>query len=402
MMRGMADCFRSGAPPCTGTLSISVDAAGLDVFAPDELAAQLESSKVWAKGFMQRQGIPTAPHQSYASLEAAQAAVANARGRIVIKATGPCDGVGAFLPTDEAGALGVLEDLFVHRKLGRASDEIVIEDFLEGEEIGLMTLCDGSRIMAMPASQVPKRRGEGDQGINTGGLGAVFPVDDIATPHVMAQIDGLILQPTLRGMQAEGTRSTCRALYWRLTGFAGLEFRGILCLDIMLTRAGPRLLEYNVRGGCPSTESRMALLSPDWDLAAAVQVRASPPDRRGALTACQACAQRRLDEVPDVRFQPGHAVSVALVSCADHPRRIQVGSVVTVDPLPDGVTLHPARLDASSTPTALGTVAGAYVATITATGRTLEEAVGLAYEGVDCVHYGGKTCRRDIGQRRAG
>lgn len=281
-------------------------------------------------------------------------------GRCVIKASGLAAGKGVLIPIDEAEALAALKSVMVDREFGDAGDEVVIEEYLEGPEISVLAFSDGYTIVPMPAAQDHKRIGEGDTGLNTGGMGAYAPAP-VATAEVMDRVIKESLEPTLRGMRQDG-----------------YPFVGMLFTGFMITADGPKMLEYNVRFGDPETQALMLLLDDETDLAEVML----------------ACVERRLDSVK-LGYREGFAVSVVAAS-EGYPGSYPKGVPITVGATPKGVEVFQAGTDIKDGQLV---TAGGRVLAVAATAPTLRAAVDLAYEGLKAVEFKGKTIRRDIAYR---
>ncbi|KAH7930515.1 phosphoribosylamine--glycine ligase [Leucogyrophana mollusca] len=335
---------------------------GIPVFGPSALAARMEGSKAFSKAFMERHAIPTARFRTFLSSEVEQAIeyVQTCGHRVVLKASGLAGGKGVLIPESTEEAVNGLRNIMVANVFGSAGDEVVVEELLEGPEISVLAFSDGYTIVPLPAAQDHKRIGEGDTGLNTGGMGAYAPAP-VATTAVMDQIMNETLRPTIDGMRKEG-----------------FPFVGMLFTGFMLTEAGPKVLEYNVRFGDPETEALMLLLHDDVDLAAVLL----------------ACAEHRLDSV-SIRTRPGYAVSVILVS-GGYPGNYPKGKRIEVGEVPSDVVVF--HCGTSATEDGLVTSGGRVIA-VTAAAPTLEEALSLAYAGVDNIHFEGKVYRRDIAYR---
>ena len=228
----------------------------------------LEGSKALSKEFMQRHNIPTAQFRNFnaSQYDDAVAYIKSnpfSSGRCVIKASGLAAGKGVLIPTNNEEALAALKSVMVDKEFGSAGDEVVIEEYLEGPEISVLAFSDGYTVVPMPAAQDHKRIGEGDTGLNTGGMGAYAPAP-AATAEVMERVLKESLEPTIRGMRQDG-----------------YPFVGMLFTGFMLTADGPKVLEYNVRFGDPETQALMLLLDDETDLAEVML----------------ACTQGRLDSV---------------------------------------------------------------------------------------------------------
>ena len=232
------------APLSKGVVNV-FRAAGLLIFSPTKEAAQLESSKDFAKAFMKRKGIPTAEYESFTDPQAAHEYVRAKGAPIVIKADGLAAGKGVTVAMDEETAIAALEDIFVDHRFGNAGAKVVIEDFLEGQEFSLMSFVNGTDFWPMPISQDHKRAYDGDKGPNTGGMGAYSPVPQIGQDVVDTAIE-TIVKPTVQAMSDEGT-----------------PFTGILYAGLIATADGPKVIEFNARFGDPETEVVLPKLTSD-------------------------------------------------------------------------------------------------------------------------------------------
>jgi phosphoribosylamine--glycine ligase len=217
-------------------------AHGLCAFGPCKAAAEIESSKAFAKGLMQRHGIPTAAFACFGDLAAAEAYVLAAEGKLVVKASGLAAGKGVVVADESRQALDAVREMLGGNAYGGAGREVVIEERMTGEELSVFALTDGKSVVAMLPAQDHKRIGEGETGPNTGGMGAYAPVS-IATPELLARVRAEILEPTVAGLAKEGR-----------------SFRGLLYAGLMLTETGPRVVEFNCRFGDPETQVVLPLL----------------------------------------------------------------------------------------------------------------------------------------------
>ncbi|TFK56567.1 phosphoribosylformylglycinamidine cycl [Heliocybe sulcata] len=324
----------------------------------------MEGSKAFAKDFMARHSIPTAAYKVFQASEVDKAIeyVKTCDYRVVLKASGLAGGKGVLIPESTEEAINGLKDIMVSSVFGSAGEEVVIEEMLTGPEISVLAFSDGYTIVPLPAAQDHKRIGEGDTGLNTGGMGAYAPAP-VATPAIMDRIMKETLKPTIDGMRRDG-----------------FPFVGMLFTGFMLTEAGPKVLEYNVRFGDPETEALMLLLSEDTDLAAVLL----------------ACAERRLDAVK-INVRPGFAVSVILAS-QGYPGNYAKGKHITVGDVPQNtVVFHAGTSNATDSEDIL--TSGGRVIAVTSYAPTLREALDTVYAGVNSVNFEGKTFRRDIAHR---
>jgi phosphoribosylamine--glycine ligase len=218
-------------------------ARGLPIFGPTSLAAEIESSKAFTKRMLQRHGIPTAAFETFDEASLAEAFVRATGGPLVVKASGLAAGKGAIVCETTEEALAAVGSLLAEDSLGEAGRTVVIEECMQGEELSVFALTDGERILPMVPAQDHKRIGEGDTGLNTGGMGAYAPVS-IATPELVDRITREVLRPTISAMAEEGR-----------------PFRGLLYAGVMLTESGPKVVEFNCRFGDPETQVVVPLLA---------------------------------------------------------------------------------------------------------------------------------------------
>ncbi len=335
-------------------------AEGLRIFGPVQAAARLESSKAFAKAFMTRHGIPTARYAIFRDYHAALRHLLTVDYPVVIKASGLAAGKGVIVPAGLDEAEDALRQIMVERVFGAAGDEVVIEERLSGVEASLLAFCDGKTIVPMPPAQDHKRLLEGDRGPNTGGMGAFAP-SPACPPALVAQIARTILQPAVDGLRAEGT-----------------PYVGVLYAGLMLTAAGPNVLEFNCRFGDPETQAILPLL--DSDL----------------LDILEACVEGRLSEI-DVRWREGACACIVLAS-GGYPNRYEKGHPITgldaAAALP-GVALFHAGTRRDATGQLL--TDGGRVLGVTAVGDSLEQALTRAYAAAAQIQFKDMHYRRDIG-----
>ena len=347
------------APLAAGIVDAFRD-AGLRIFGPTRAAAQLESSKDFAKSFMVRHGLPTARHRSFDNARDARAYIAAERTPIVVKADGLAAGKGVVVAATREEANAALDAMLVQRRYGAAGGRVVVEEFLEGEEASFIVMCDGTHVLPLATSQDHKRLRDGDQGPNTGGMGAYSPAP-IVTPKVHARVMREIIQPAVQGMAQEGH-----------------PYVGFLYAGLMIDSAGnPRTLEFNCRLGDPETEPILMRLKSDLlelvehALAGTLERAEAEWDRRCAL-----------------------GVVLAAAGYPDEPRkgdRIQGLPA----PAPDCRVFHAGtRLDSGTLVTN-----GGRVLCVTALGDSLRIARSRAYEAIERIRYDGMQYRRDIGHR---
>ncbi|KAI8677135.1 Phosphoribosylamine--glycine ligase [Fusarium sp. Ph1] len=335
---------------------------GIPCFAPTKEVAELEGSKTFAKDFMAKYNIPTAAYRNFDDIESAKAYVQEAGHRVVIKADGLAAGKGVVLPETKQEAFSELNSIMkADGKFSAAGSSVVIEEFMEGDEISILTFSDGKTFRSLPPGQDHKRVFEGNKGPNTGGMGVYSPVP-FATQEVLDEVDKSILQPTFDGLKKEGRP------------FVGLLFTGV-----MITPQGPKVIEYNVRFGDPETQSAMMLLSEDTDLAVVLL----------------ACTSGTLSQV-NLSIRSGFACNVVVAS-QGYPGKYVTGVPITLQTCPKDVQVfHAGTFRDKNGCLRTG---GGRVFSVAAWGSTIQEAVEAAYEGTKSVHFDGMFSRKDIASR---
>jgi len=342
-------------------LTDALSQSGFQVFGPTQRAARIESSKVYAKSLLRRHGIPQPDHRSFDALEEALRFVRGLGGPCVVKADGLAAGKGAIVCQDPQEAEEAVLAMMAHGRFGPAGARVVVEEYLEGEEVSALAFVDGECVRPMLLVQDHKRLLDGDRGPNTGGMGAVAPL-----PHVPADVRDRIvreiLEPTARALIAEGA-----------------VFRGVLYAGLMLTREGPRVLEFNARFGDPEAQALLPLLETDL------------------LEILLATCQGTLDSVR-IRWSGRSACCVVLAS-EGYPEDPVRGRPITgldrVGGDPDvlvfwaGVEEHGGQL----------LTAGGRVLSVVGLGPSLGEARAAAYRAIQGIHFQGMQYRRDIGSR---
>ncbi|MCJ1472912.1 hypothetical protein MMC13_001561 [Lambiella insularis] len=334
--------------------------AGLRCFGPTKLAARMEGSKAFAKDFMVRHKIPTAEFRNFNEFEAAKAYLETISHDVVIKASGIAGGKGVIIPASKQEGLETLEKIMLKKEFGAAGDEVVIEEFLVGEELSVLSFCDGYTVRSLPPAQDHKQIHDGDEGPMTGGMGCYSPTR-IATTQLVEEIHKTIIQPTIDSMRRER-----------------MPFVGLLFTGLMITESGPKVLEYNVRFGDPETQTVLPLLSSDTDLAEVML----------------ACTEHWLDTI-ELKIDPKFSVTV--VACAGgYPGPYVRGDEIHIDELQEGTLIFHAGTSISSD--GLKT-SGGRVILAQATGPTLRKAVGLAYNAISSIRFSNMHYRHDIAYR---
>ncbi len=335
-------------------------AAGIKAFGPSRAAAQLEGSKGFTKDLCAELGLPTGAYRRFTEAAAAKAYAATQSLPIVIKADGLAAGKGVTIATSRAEADAAIDACFAGA-FGSAGYEVVVEEFLDGEEASFFALVDGTHALALATAQDHKRVGDGDTGPNTGGMGAYSPAPVMTPALVQRAMDELIL-PTVRGMAARGT-----------------PFRGVLYAGLMLMADGPKLIEYNTRFGDPETQVLVMRLKSD-------------------LLAALLAATDGVLGTFDLRWSDDVALTVAMAS-KGYPGAYEksteirgleaAGAIDGVEIFHAGTERRGGRLLAT----------GGRVLSVTARGRTVAEAQARAYAAIDLIDWPGGFCRRDIGWR---
>lgn len=329
----------------------------LKVFGPNKLGAQIEGSKSWAKDLMEEAGVPTAKSQTFTDAAAARAYIAQQGAPIVVKADGLAAGKGVIVASTVTEAQEAITSLF-----DKGFSKLIVEEFLQGEEVSVLALTDGVNILPLLPAQDHKRIGEGDTGDNTGGMGAYAPAP-VATPELRQRIEREILQPTVDTLRKRG-----------------IDYRGVLYAGLMITPEGePKVLEYNCRFGDPETQAILPLIETPLD------------------EILLACCDRSLAELPPIQWHPGSAVCV-VAAAKGYPGSYEKGQVISdIDNAEtNGVVVFHAgtQLHENKIVTDGGRVLG-----VTAIGDDFEEAIANVYRALECVSFEGMYYRRDIGHR---
>jgi phosphoribosylamine--glycine ligase len=334
---------------------------GLSIFGPSKDAARIESSKVFSKDLMRAAGVPTADYRTFTNLANAEQWVRERGAPIVVKASGLAAGKGAVVCTTEHKAFRALRAMLGDLSFGEAGREVVVEEFMDGEEISVFAITDGTNVVVLQPSQDHKRVGEGDTGPNTGGMGAYAPVS-IATDAVVAQVHQEVIEPTLRALEARGC-----------------PFRGVLYVGLMKTDAGLKVVEFNCRFGDPETQVVLPMMRGSLlDLLRTVA-------EGGPLTS-------GVSEALD-----GAAVST-IVASSGYPGPYEKGKTISI---PSDLESHDCLIFHAGTRSDGGPLvtAGGRVLAVTALAPTLAEAADASRSGADRIIFEGAFSRTDIGWR---
>ena len=330
---------------------------GIPCFGPEKKAAVIEGSKVFSKRLMKKYSIPTAEYEVFENTRDALDYLDRAAMPAVIKADGLALGKGVIIAQTKEEAKAAVTSMMEDKIFGESGSRVVIEEFLTGPEVSVLTFTDGKTIVPMVSSMDHKRALDGDRGLNTGGMGTVAP-NPYYTEEIAKECMEKIFLPTVRAMNAEGR-----------------TFKGCLYFGLMLTKDGPKVIEYNCRFGDPETQVVLPLLESDL------------------FTIMQAVTNQTLDKT-EVRFKNGCAACVIMASNG-YPQKYQSGFELHIDEsVKDSVFVAGAKRENGVLKTAGGRVLG-----VTATADTLKEALSKAYERVDRVHFKNAFWRKDIGAK---
>ena len=346
--------------PLVAGIADDLTAAGIKIFGPSKAAARLEGSKAFAKDFCRQHGIPSAVYACFADAASAKAYVRDKGAPIVVKADGLAAGKGVVVAASIEEAEAAIDRMFAG-EFGEAGQNILVEDFLDGEEVSFFALCDGARALEFASAQDHKRVDEGERGPNTGGMGAYSPAP-VMDARMRERVMRTIVAPTLNGMAAMGA-----------------PFKGVLFAGLMICADGPRLIEYNVRFGDPETQAMLPRLEEDL------------------LALLLACVEERLPERP-ARLSAKTALSVVLAA-KGYPGAPVIGSeihgVERAETMPFVSITH-----AGTKRQGQQLVAdGGRVLTVTGVGADVADARARAYAAIDVIDWPGGFYRRDIGWR---
>ncbi|HWA31988.1 MAG TPA: phosphoribosylamine--glycine ligase [Candidatus Paceibacterota bacterium] len=334
---------------------------GLRIFGPTKAAAQLESSKAYAKNFMTHHGLPTAKYHVFNDFALAETYLKTQIYPLVVKASGLALGKGVFICQNYDDAIEALRGIMVDKAFGDSGNEVVIEEFLSGPEISIHAFSDGTHHSMFPPAQDHKRAGDDDQGPNTGGMGTIAPITFLSLEQ-MKKIEDSIVAPTIAGMAKENQ-----------------PFVGVLYPGLIVTAGGPKILEFNARFGDPETETYMRLLQTDL------------------LDIVDACIDGKLEDL-QIRWRNISACTIVLAS-GGYPGDYEKGKVISgvdeAEQNPDVIVFH------AGTATRDGALVtnGGRVLGVSAIGSDLQEALDTAYRAVGKISFEGMQYRKDIGRK---
>jgi len=336
----------------------AMENAGIRAFGPRQNAAIIEASKAFSKSFMKKYGIPTAAHEIFANADDAIAYIQSQGAPIVVKADGLALGKGAIVAKTIQEATKAVNSIMIDKKFGESGAKVVIEEFMDGKECTVLAFTDGKTVVPMLSSQDHKRAYDNDEGLNTGGMGAICPCP-LYTPEIAEAAERDIFTPTIKGLREEGR-----------------EFKGVIYFELMLTKNGPKVIEYNARFGDPEAQAVIPMLKTDL------------------IDIIDACIDGTLDKTK-IEWKSGASACVVMASGgypADYKKGYEISGLGDV---PDDITVYHAGTarDGGAFVTNGGRVLG-----VTALGETLPDAVKRAYEGVGKISWHNVHYRTDIGK----
>jgi len=335
----------------------ALEGVGIPCFGPNKAAAQIEGSKVFSKDLMRKYNIPTAGYEVFDDAAAALEYLDTCAIPTVIKADGLALGKGVIIAQTRDEARTAVREIMLDKKFGASGNRIVVEEFLTGPEVSVLAFADGKTVVPMVSSMDHKRALDGDQGLNTGGMGVIAP-NPFYTAEISTWCEANVFTPTIEAMAAEGC-----------------PFKGCLYFGLMLTPNGPRVIEYNCRFGDPEAQVVLPLLKTDL------------------LEIFQAVQAERLAEL-DIQWKDEHACCVIMAS-GGYPEKYTTGQVISFGDAGDAFVYHAGtKCKGDELVTAGGRVLG-----ITATGASLQQAMDKAYAATANIHFDGGFYRRDIGQK---
>ncbi len=346
-------------PLCNGAID-ALSSAGILAYGPNESAARLEGSKAFSKDFLAKHKIPTAAYGNFQEIQPALDYLSNSSLPVVVKASGLAAGKGVLICSTLNKAERAVKDMLAGSSFGESGREVVIEEFLEGEEASLHLICSGENYVTLPISQDHKKIGEGDTGPNTGGMGAYAPTK-LVTEEMLIEYENSIVRPTLAGLKADG-----------------INFRGTLYIGLMLTPNGPKVLEFNVRFGDPETQVILPLVNQDL-----------------VPVLIQSARGEALPAKLEIKNQ---SAMIVVLASKGYPESYPTGEVISP---PEDATENTQLIHAGTKLNEQGQVisAGGRVLGAVAWGENLEQARDRAYELCDKVHFTSKYFRKDIGHK---
>ncbi len=335
----------------------ALEAEGIRAFGPNKQAAQIEASKSFSKELMKKYHIPTADYEVFDDYESARTYLETSKLPIVLKADGLALGKGVLICETRQQAMDGLKQIMLDKSFGDAGNRVVVEEYIEGPEVSILTFCDGKTIVPMKSAQDHKRAYDGDQGLNTGGMGTFAPSPKY-TREIQQEVEEKIIKATLDALNSEG-----------------ITFKGVIFFGLMLTKEGPKVLEYNARFGDPETQSVLMLLKTDL------------------LDIFEAVVDERLEEL-DIQWEEDKSAVCVVMASGGYPESYPKGLPITgLDEVSGAVVFH------AGTKQQDGQILtnGGRVLGVTAVGKDIPQAREIAYSNVAKIQFDGAHFRRDIG-----
>lgn len=335
----------------------ALEAEGIRAFGPNKQAAQIEASKSFSKELMKKYHIPTADYEVFDDYESARTYLETSKLPIVLKADGLALGKGVLICETRQQAMDGLKQIMLDKSFGDAGNRVVVEEYIEGPEVSILTFCDGKTIVPMKSAQDHKRAYDGDQGLNTGGMGTFAPSPKY-TREIQQEVEEKIIKATLDALNSEG-----------------ITFKGVIFFGLMLTKEGPKVLEYNARFGDPETQSVLMLLKTDL------------------VDIFEAVVDERLEEL-DIQWEEDKSAVCVVMASGGYPESYPKGLPITgLDEVSGAVVFH------AGTKQQDGQILtnGGRVLGVTAVGKDIPQAREIAYSNVAKIQFDGAHFRRDIG-----
>lgn len=338
----------------------ALESEGILAYGPNKAGAQLESSKSFCKDFFKRHSIPTANYETFTEFEPAIQYINENKVPIVVKASGLAAGKGVIIAQTKGEAIEAIEAILIQKSFGDSGNEIVIEEYLEGEEVSIHAIVSNGTFLCLPPSQDHKRIGEGDTGLNTGGMGAYAPTSNVSQA-LQSEIEKTIITPTIKGLLKDG-----------------INYSGTLYAGLMLTKSGPKILEYNVRFGDPETQVLLPLLQDDFV----------------SLLYCSA----KNDTLPTSINLSNHSCMTVVVASKGYPGSYPKGDIIQLPKdIPGNATIIHAGTKLNQSKEIISN--GGRVLNVTCNSEKIEDAANAIYSVCDSIKFQKKVYRRDIAYR---
>ena len=338
----------------------ALESEGILAYGPNKAGAQLESSKSFCKDFFKRHSIPTANYETFIEVEPAIQYVNENEVPIVVKASGLAAGKGVIIAQTKDEAIEAIEAILIQKSFGDSGNEIVIEEYLEGEEVSIHAIVSNGTFLCLPPSQDHKRIGEGDTGLNTGGMGAYAPTSNVSQ-ELQSEIEETIITPTIKGLLTDG-----------------INYSGTLYAGLMLTKSGPKILEYNVRFGDPETQVLLPLLQEDF-------------------VSLLYCSAKNNTLPPSINIS-NHSCMTVVVASKGYPGSYPKGDIIKLPKdIPENATIIHAGTKLNQSKEIISN--GGRVLNVTCNSEKIEDAANAIYSVCDSIKFQNKVYRRDIAYR---